>query len=209
MNRTVAQIPWIKDVKLQPSSEDLISVHYPSGAPVGELLNSIVPKPQRTETIGMKLEAVPELSPEDVVEMAEEEAVSYEELRSVTEKANSFDDAIAEAKREVAEALHVKHTAQLTRALATAAPSSTDSASTSKDLKLKEIPLTDVDLKFAVSTSHPSLLHTHSHFPPAHQTPDPTHGPPHLRPGPPRHPHLLPPLHPAAHRVQTQAQEDF
>lgn len=153
MNSTVAEIPWIKNIKLQPSSTELISIHYPSGVPVEDLVNSLLPKAPAPKAVGPVLEVLPELSEEQLLEMSEEDATSYETLRDFTQRAEAINEAVVESRELVMDAVNRQRSVSLSAALSAPKASSPETETVNKELNLSEVPLEDAELKFAVSVT--------------------------------------------------------
>jgi len=151
MSSEVAYLPWIEKVKLQASSEDLVSLDYPNSDALQELLVSILLKTASKKMDTIQLEELPELTPEEVLEMPEEEAVAHETIKGFTDEVREFDAIIDESKEVVAEVMQRNMSAHY--AATFGAQSAAASKQSNKEFQLRDIPLTDLDLKFAVCIS--------------------------------------------------------
>lgn len=148
LSKNIKDVPWIKDVKIQNSSDgDLVSLQYPSNDLVQELVESTLPKTIVNLGSKIKLQDLPELTPEQILEMPEDQAISIETTRDLIQRAKDLQPLIEESKQEVGEIVRRARSKQLAAMLSS---QSTSSSQTEKEFRLKDVPLTDLDLKFAV-----------------------------------------------------------
>jgi hypothetical protein len=171
MSSTVAEIPWIKNVKLQPSLAHLISIHFPRDVDVEDLVRSLLPKAPVSKSVGPDLEPLPELTEDHLIMMPEEDATSFATVQEATQMSEAIDAAIIESRELLSDALHRQRTFSLAAVLRSPEVSQ-DMETANKELNLSELPLTDPELKFALvkrltkltglRISDPALLNIHT-----------------------------------------------